>query len=282
MISPLEADVLRRHGRRNTEREDHGHQNAFHISYNDRPATFKQRFPDLQRVPNPAGKRLGQRRQEVLDQPIAETEAEKDQNAEKKKKKKDKVRSAWISFVGRIIAQFVGAVATVALGVVVLHTYAAPDSPAPSREETGAVPQVVPVSYPRPDGEVSLAVLPLENYSPGVERGSFADGMTEELITVLSKVENLRVISRTSTMQFKGQRKSLREISRQLGVQWIVEGSIARVGKRVRITAQLINADTDLHLWAESYDRPITDVLDLQADAAAVISEAITAVLLSQ
>jgi TolB-like protein len=201
---------------------------------------------------------------------------------EKKKRKKDKVRSAWISFVGRIVAQVVGAVATVALGVMVLHTYAAPGNSAPLHEGTSPLPQVVPVSYPRPEGETSLAVLPLENYSAGREHEYFAEGMTEALITGLSKVESIRVISRTSTMQFKGERRPLRQIAQQLGVQWVVEGSIVRIGKRVRITAQLINADTDLHLWAENYDRPVSDELELQAEVAEAISRAITAVLLSR
>lgn len=220
----------------------------------------------------------------MLDQPIGETEAAEGPGDEKKKKKKkkDKVRSAWISFVGRIIAQMVGAVATVGLGVVVLHTYAAKDSQAPLPEESSPLPQSVPASYLRPDGEISLAVLPLENFSADVEHAYLADGMTEALITDLSKADSLRVTSRTSTMQFKGQRMLLREIARQLGVQWIVEGSVARAGRRVRITAQLINADTDQHIWAESYDRPVTDVLGLQAEVATTISRAITAVLVSR
>ncbi len=219
----------------------------------------------------------------MSDQPIVETEADKGRDAEeKKKRKKDKVRSAWISFVGRILAQVLGAVATVALGVMVLHTYAAPGGPAPLKEGTSPVPEIVPVSHVRPDGEIFLAVLPLENYSAGGGDEYLADGMTETLTTGLSKVNGLHVISRTSAMQFKGQRKSLRDMALQLGAHWIVEGSIARAGKRVRITAQLINARTDLHLWAESYDRPVTDVLELQAEAAEVISQAITGVLLSQ
>ena len=103
--------------------------------------------------------------------------------------------------------------------------------------------------------------------------------MTEEVITNLSKVDSLRVVSRTSSMHFKGQRKPLREIAHQLGVHWIVEGSIARVGTRVRITAQLIDADTDLHAWAEEYDRSVTDDLALQGEVAGTIARAISAVL---
>jgi TolB-like protein len=219
----------------------------------------------------------------VSDQPLVEAEADKAKDAdEKKKRKKDKVRSAWISFVGRILAQLVGAIATVALGVMVLHTYASPDGPEPLREDARPAPQVVPASNPRPDGEISLAVLPFENFSAAIEHEYFADGMTEALITSLSKVASLRVMSRTSAMQFKGQRKSLREIAQQLGAKWIVEGSIALDGKRVRITGQLIDADTDQHFWAESYDRSVKDVLELQAEVAEVISRAIAAALQSE
>lgn len=103
--------------------------------------------------------------------------------------------------------------------------------------------------------------------------------MTEALITDLSMVGGLRVISRTSSTQFKGQRKPLREIAQQLGVQWIIEGSVARIGKQVRITAQLIDTATDQHAWAWSYDRPVTDVLALQADVASAIAQAIRAAL---
>ena len=125
-----------------------------------------------------------------------------------------------------------------------------------------------------------MAVLPLDNFSGDAEQEYFADGMTEALITDLATVDGLHVISRTSSMQFKGQRKALREIAQQLGVQWIVEGSVARIGTRVRITAQLIDADTDQHIWAESYDRPVTDVLEVQAEVAGTIAQAVSAALL--
>lgn len=197
----------------------------------------------------------------------------------KKKKKKDKVRSAWISFAGRIVAQIVGAVATVALGVMVLHKYSGPDTRAQSGAGAGRVRADVSAGVSRSAGELSVAVLPLENFSADPEQEYFADGMTEALITDLSTVEGLHVISRTSSMQFKGQRKPLREIAQQLGVQWVVEGSVARIGKRVRITAQLIDAGTDQHAWAESYDRAVTDVLALQAEVAGEIAQAVSAAL---
>jgi eukaryotic-like serine/threonine-protein kinase len=117
----------------------------------------------------------------------------------------------------------------------------------------------------------SLAVLPLENLSPDPEQDYFAEGLTETLITTLAKIGALRVISRTSAMQYKGVHKPLREIARELEVDTIVEGTVLRAGNRVRITAQLIDAPREMHLWAESYERDLRDVLALQAELAQAI-----------
>ena len=122
----------------------------------------------------------------------------------------------------------------------------------------------------------SIAVLPLVNLSGNPAEDYFSDGMTEELIATLAKFRNLRVISRTSVMPYKtGARKRLPEIARELNVEAVVEGSVLRAGDRVRITAQLIEAGTDKHLWAQSYERELRDVIGLQADVAAAIGEQI-------
>lgn len=118
----------------------------------------------------------------------------------------------------------------------------------------------------------ALAVLPLENLSGDATQDYFADGMTEALIASLAKIGSLRVISRTSVMRYKGTRKPLPEIAQELNVEAIVEGSVMRSGDRVRITAQLIHAQIDQHLWAESYDRDVRDVLGLQSDVATKIA----------
>jgi TolB-like protein/Tfp pilus assembly protein PilF len=118
----------------------------------------------------------------------------------------------------------------------------------------------------------SLAVLPLENLSRDPEQEYFAEGLTEALITTLAKIGELRVVSRTSAMQYKGVHKPLREIARELEVDAIVEGTILRVGRRVRITAQLIDAPKETHLWAESYERDLRDVLTLQSEVAQAIA----------
>jgi eukaryotic-like serine/threonine-protein kinase len=123
----------------------------------------------------------------------------------------------------------------------------------------------------------SLAVLPLVNLSGDPEQEYFADGMTEELITDLSKIGSLKVISRTSVMQYKNARKPLPQIGRELGVEGVIEGSVQRVGNRVRISAQLIYAPGDTHLWAESYDRDLHDVLKLQGEVAQVIANEVNA-----
>ena len=121
----------------------------------------------------------------------------------------------------------------------------------------------------------SLAVLPLVNFSGDPSQEYFSDGMTEELITNLAKIASLKIISRTSVMQFKGSKKPLREIAATLGVDGLIEGSVLRSGERVRITAQLINAATDTHLWAESYERDLHDVLAVQSEVAQAIAREI-------
>jgi eukaryotic-like serine/threonine-protein kinase len=120
----------------------------------------------------------------------------------------------------------------------------------------------------------SIAILPLENLSGDPQQEYFVDGMTDELITMLSRI-GVKVTSRTSVMQYKGTKKSLPEIARQLNVDGIVEGSVLKVGSRVRITAQFIDAVADQHLWAQSYERDLRDVLEIQSDVARAIADEI-------
>jgi TolB-like protein/Tfp pilus assembly protein PilF len=128
----------------------------------------------------------------------------------------------------------------------------------------------------------SLAVLPLENLSGDPEQEYFAEGMTEALITTLAKIGEIRVVSRTSIMLYKGVRKPLREIARELGVDAIVEGTVLRAGDRVRITAQLIDAAKEAHLWAESYERDLRDVLTLQSEVAQAVAREVRVKLTPQ
>jgi TolB-like protein/DNA-binding winged helix-turn-helix (wHTH) protein/Tfp pilus assembly protein PilF len=117
----------------------------------------------------------------------------------------------------------------------------------------------------------SIAVLPMQNLSGDPSQEYFADGFTEELVTELAQVRSLRVISRTSAMQYKGTKKPLPQIARELHVGLVLEGSVLRSGNRVRVTAQLINALTDTHLWARTYDADVKDVLDLQSQISRAI-----------
>ncbi len=119
----------------------------------------------------------------------------------------------------------------------------------------------------------SLAVLPLENLSGDPSQDYFADGMTDELITNLGQIGSLRVISRTSVMQYRGVHKPLPQIARELNVDTIVEGTVVRSGGQVRITAQLIQASADKHLWAQSYERDLKDVLGVQREIANAIAK---------
>ena len=126
----------------------------------------------------------------------------------------------------------------------------------------------------------SLAVLPLENLSADPEQEYFADGMTDELITDLAQLGELRVISRTSAMHYKGTQKTLPQIARELNVDAVVEGTVTRTGDRVRLRAQLIRVVDDRHLWAQAYDREYRDVLLLQSEAARDIANQIRIKLL--
>lgn len=123
----------------------------------------------------------------------------------------------------------------------------------------------------------SLAVLPLDNLSGDASQEYLADGMTDELITDLVKTTSLRVISRRSMMQYKGAKKTLPEIARELNVEAVIEGSVARSGKTVRIRVQLLQAQSDRHLWAETYERDFGNLLQLQTEVGQAIAQQVYA-----
>jgi len=135
------------------------------------------------------------------------------------------------------------------------------------------------LTAPARPGLPSVAVLPFLNLSSDPENEYFADGITEDVIAHLSKIRALKVISRTSVMAFKQRDQSLKEIGARLEAAALLEGSVRRVGDRVRIVAQLIDAETDRHLWAETYDRRLTDVFAIQTDVALHIASALQAEL---
>jgi serine/threonine-protein kinase len=161
-----------------------------------------------------------------------------------------------------VVAALFGAAALVALFLVLSHRLIS-RSP-----ETSAVP------------EKSIAVLPFENLSANQENAFFTDGVQDEILSYLAKVADLKVISRTSVMQYKsGVTRNVREIGQQLGVAHVLEGSVQRSNNRVRVMAQLIDARNDAHLWAEHYDRDIADVFAIQSEIAKAIADQLQAKL---
>ena len=199
---------------------------------------------------------------EAPTQPLQSTplDASLESAADKAQKKRNKVRSAWISFVGRIVAQMMGAAATIALGLIVVQQYGLPGAERARGEVRGEVrgeSTVAAAARAVSPGALSIAVLPLETYARPAQQ-ELADAMTEAVIADLSRTRDLRVISRTSSMQYRSNRKALPVIGRELAVDMILEGSITSHGDRVRIIAQLIDARSDEHLWTASY-RPIDE-----------------------
>ena len=162
------------------------------------------------------------------------------------------------------------------------YTSAADFSDALARAYTAHTPQTPDRSTPIPPQQIpekSIAVLPFANTSAEPENEYFSDGITDDIITQLSKIGDLKVTSRTSVMHYKGTDKGLREIGSELGVATVLEGSVRRAGNRVRIVARLIDVQSDAHLWAETYDRDLTDIFGIQSDVAGQVANALNATL---
>src|SRR5216684_3501071 len=169
----------------------------------------------------------------------------------------------------------------VKLGLVNVYTEELGNREPPAKvSEPQAKPQPSTASAAQPytAPEKSIAVLPFENLSADPENAFFADGVQDEILTDLAKIADLKVISRTSVMQYKtNPKRNLREIANALGVTHVVEGSVQRTGNRVRMRAQLIDARTDMHLWAEQYDRDLADVFAIQSEIAKRIADQLQA-----
>jgi adenylate cyclase len=147
-------------------------------------------------------------------------------------------------------------------------------------EDPAAVPSDADGASPIPKREFSalaIAVLPFANLSQDPENEYFSDGITEDILTNLSRIEDLHVVSRTSVMVYKGTTKQIPEIARELEVGTVLEGSVRRAGVRVRVSAQLIDARTDKHLWAETYDRDLEDIFEVQSAISETIARALEA-----
>src|SRR5206468_95473 len=140
-------------------------------------------------------------------------------------------------------------------------------------------PQAKPVSQAAAIPEKSIAVLPFENRSEEKANAYFADGIQDEILTRLSKIADLKVISRTSTQHYKSAPENLPEIASQLGVAHILEGSVQKSGDAVRVNVQLIKAANDSHLWADTFDRKLTDIFSVESDVAKAIADQLRAKL---
>ncbi len=140
---------------------------------------------------------------------------------------------------------------------------------------THTMPSSPRVTAPRLPDKPSIAVLPFTNMSGDPEQEYFADGITEDIITDLSKIAGLLVIARNSSFTYKGKNADIRTIGRELGVRSVLEGSVRRASNRVQITAQLVNAENGAHLWAERYDRDLTDIFAVQDDVTRSIVDAL-------
>ena len=141
------------------------------------------------------------------------------------------------------------------------------------------VASLAPEGVANSTSKKSIAVLPFENLSNDPNNAYFAEGVQEEILTRLAKIGDLRVISYTSTQRYQSKPRDLAEIAKQLGVASILEGSVQKVADQVRVNVQLINAQTDSHLWAESYDQKLTDILGVESEIAKRVAESLQAKL---
>jgi TolB-like protein/class 3 adenylate cyclase/Tfp pilus assembly protein PilF len=178
---------------------------------------------------------------------------------------------SWIIAAAAII------LAALALGGFLLSRRSVPVASGPS-----AVPATTPVTALASAPEKSIAVLPFENLSRDPDNAYFADGIQDEILTRLSKIADLKVISRTSTQQYQSKPGNLSEIARQLGVAHILEGSVQKAGNAVHINVQLIKAATDAHLWGESYDRELQNIFGVEGEVAKAIADQLRAKLSGQ
>jgi TolB-like protein len=155
----------------------------------------------------------------------------------------------------------------------------APKRQAASLAAAGRASEAASVPAPKAAHAKSIAVLPFENLSEDKANGYFADGIQDQILTGLAKIGDLKVISRTSTQKYASRPENLSQIARELGVEHILEGSVQRAGNQVRINVQLIEAATDSHLWAETYDRPLDDIFAVESEVAKKIAESLAAKL---
>lgn len=189
----------------------------------------------------------------------------------KARKKRKKVRSAWIAFVGRIVAQFVGSAATIVLGLILLHKYQpVPTGTAAVAASGGDKPVALTTTFHGHDGENSVAVLPLRSFSRERNDTDIADSMTDVVAAALADVPGLRLVSRTSAYSH-GESRSPDDVTASLGVRYVLEGSVAQADGLLRVIVRLIDAERDEQVWAGRYDRPVRNMFKMQDEIAAAL-----------
>ena len=205
-------------------------------------------------------------------------DTEKADSEKKRKKHNKKLRSAWISFVGRIIAQFVGSAATIVLGLLLLHKY----QPGNSKADANTAPKpaaAVAVSPHKRAAEKSIVVLPLRNLSRESSDQYLADSMTDVLKASLAQIPGLVVVSGVSVTTSNDESRYA-EDAMSLGARYVLEGSIVQAGGRLRVTTRLVDIDRDSHVWAGNYERPVKDILKIEDEIATSVVREVTGVVL--
>jgi len=215
------------------------------------------------------------------DRPVADERLEK--AGKRSKRKAARLRSVWISFTGRIVAQFVGSAASVLLGIILIHNYKSP-APGPEKASVAREPviyqgRVARMSEAAGRHRLSVVVLPIDDYSPAAPGDLFAPALTEIVTAFLAERGSLAVLSRTSASRLGARHGTIPAIARELGVDLVLEASVTRSANRVRVVAQLIDGRSDEHLWTGRYDRQIGDILGLHGEIADQIARGIDAAL---
>jgi TolB-like protein len=188
------------------------------------------------------------------------------EDTRKLRKKHKKVRSAWISFVGRIIAQFVGSAATIVLGLMLLQKY----QPVPTGTATARAAETttaVPTTFPQHDERNSVAVLPLRSFSRERADTDIADSMTDVVTAALADIAGLRVVPRTTS--YSTESRAPRTGS--LGARYVLDGSVTHADDRFRVIVRLVDTELDEQVWTSRYDRPVRNMFRMQDEIAAEI-----------
>ena len=197
----------------------------------------------------------------------------------KKRKKIKKVRSVWISFVGRILAQFVGSAATIVLGLLLLHKYQPAKSETVNASSDRKAASLVATKAHKHESENSIAVLPVRYLSREGTDQYIADSMTDVLKVTLAQIPGLVVVGGVPASSLTDESRHA-DAATSLGVRYLLEGSLVQADGRIRLTARLVDTDRDMHVWGGNYERPVRDILKMEDEIANSVVREVTAVVL--